>query len=311
MAAVASSSSSSSAAAGPSHIPENNASAPPTAAASAEIFKRLHPNQYLSRFLGKGYRPDGRKIGGWRDVSINVGSISTAHGSSLVRMGDTTIVCGIKAEIAEPTAQSPNEGFVVPNIDLPALCSPNFKPGPPGDEAQTYSNWLNDLLVSSRTIPPESLVIASAKAAWVIYIDVVCINYDGNAFDAAVLAVMAALKNARLPSARYDEETGRTICSRTETHPLTLGRIPLSCSFGVFESTHLLPDPTAYETPLLPTIITIALDSEEEGVTCLVRQEGLGGTLGKSGERVLGEAWSAAEGRVRELRAALDESTEA
>ncbi|WVF68114.1 hypothetical protein IAT40_002877 [Kwoniella sp. CBS 6097] len=301
--AVVASSSSSTPVAGPSHTTS------PTA--SAEVFKRLHPSQYLSRFLHRGYRPDGRKIGSWRDVSVNVGSISTAHGSSLVRMGDTTIVCGIKAEIAEPTAQSPNEGFVVPNIDLPALCSPNFKPGPPGDEAQTYSNWLNDLLVSSRTIPLESLLISSAKAAWVIYIDVVCINYDGNAFDAAVLAVMAALKNARLPSARYDEETGRTICSRTETHPLTLGRIPLSCSFGIFESTHLLPDPTAYETPLLPTGITIALDSDKEGVTCLVRQEGLGGTVGKSGERVLGEAWSAAEGRVKELRAVLDESVDA
>ncbi|OCF34454.1 exosome complex component RRP43 [Kwoniella heveanensis BCC8398] len=312
MAAVASSSSSSSAA-GPSHISDQLTSASSTApsSASAEVFKRLHPSQYLSRFLGKGYRPDGRKVGGWRDVSINVGSISTAHGSSLVRMGDTTIVCGIKAEIAEPTAQSPNEGFVVPNIDLPALCSPNFKPGPPGDEAQTYSNWLNDLLVSSRTIPPESLLISSAKAAWVIYIDVVCINYDGNAFDAAVLAVMAALKNTRLPTARYDEETGRTICSRTETHPLTLGRIPLSCSFGIFESTHLLPDPTAYETPLLPTTITVALDSEDVGVTCLIRQEGLGGTVGKSGERVLGEAWNAAEARVRELRAVLDESVDA
>ena len=33
-----------------------------------------------------------------------------------------------------------------------------------------------------------------------LYIDVVCINYDGNAFDAAVMAVMAALRNSK-PSA--------------------------------------------------------------------------------------------------------------
>jgi len=92
-------------------------------------------------------------------------------------MGDTTVVCGIKAEIAEPDMARPDEGFLgkitqltnylplpswgsrsakqadvrrvsVPNIDLPALCSPKFKPGPPSDEAQTLSNWLNDLLVS-------------------------------------------------------------------------------------------------------------------------------------------------------------------
>ena len=39
--------------------------------------------------------------------------------------------------------------FLVPNIDLPAICSPRFKPGPPSDEAQTLSNWLNDMIVSS------------------------------------------------------------------------------------------------------------------------------------------------------------------
>jgi len=50
--------------------------------------------------------------------------------------------------------------------------------------------------ISSHTLPPTSLVIAPGKAAWAIYIDVVCINYDGNAYDAAVLAVMAALRNS-------------------------------------------------------------------------------------------------------------------
>ncbi|KAK8850343.1 hypothetical protein IAR55_004261 [Kwoniella newhampshirensis] len=276
-----------------------------SAAAAATVFQRLHPSQYLSRFLAQGYRPDGRKVRSWREVSVNVGSISTAHGSSLVRMGDTTMVCGIKAEIAEPSASTPNEGFVVPNIDLPALSSSRFKPGPPGDEAQTYSNWLNDLVVSSRTLPLSSLIIAPGKAAWVIYIDVVCINYDGNAFDAAVLAVMTALKNARLPRATYDDDSGRTICSRTERFPLQLGRIPLSCSYGIFESTHLLPDPTSFETRLLPTTLTIALDESDHA--CLIRQEGLGGVLGASGERVIGEAWGMAEERAKELRELLED----
>lgn len=102
-----------------------------------------------------------------------LGSISTADGSALVRMGDTTMVCGIKAEITEPDASRPTEGIIstlspvlefreclvvrwdcvlihwpVPNIDLPALCSPKFKPGPPNEEAQVYSNWLYDLLIT-------------------------------------------------------------------------------------------------------------------------------------------------------------------
>lgn len=74
------------------------------------------------------------------------GSISTADGSALVRLGDTTIVCGVKAEIAEPDLNSPSAGFLVPNLDLPAICSPKFKPGPPSEEAQVLSEKLNDIL---------------------------------------------------------------------------------------------------------------------------------------------------------------------
>ena len=37
---------------------------------------------------------------------------------------------------------------VVPNIDLPALCSPKFKPGPPSEEAQVLSEKLNEVLVA-------------------------------------------------------------------------------------------------------------------------------------------------------------------
>ena len=44
--------------------------------------------------------------------TIEVGSISTADGSALVRLGDTTVVCGVKAEIALPDLDAPNSGFL-------------------------------------------------------------------------------------------------------------------------------------------------------------------------------------------------------
>lgn len=101
----------------------------------------------------------------------SVGSISTAEGSALVRMGATTVVCGVKAEIAEPELDRESEGFLgayfflqhpsgkvrsnvlilkppVPNLDLPAMCSPKFKPGPPSEEAQVLSDRLNQVLIS-------------------------------------------------------------------------------------------------------------------------------------------------------------------
>lgn len=82
-----------------------------------------------------------------------------------MRLGDTTIVCGVKAEIAEPELDSPEDGFLgvsqllfslhlpshyylVPNLDLPAICSPKFKPGPPTEEAQVLSDRLAEVIAS-------------------------------------------------------------------------------------------------------------------------------------------------------------------
>ncbi|KAH9833828.1 ribosomal protein S5 domain 2-type protein [Rhodofomes roseus] len=258
----------------------------------AATFQRLHPKVYLERFLAENLRPDGRELDDWREVSVNVGSISSADGSALVRMGDTTVVCGVKAEIAEPELDSPEEGFLVPNLDLPAICHPRFKPGPPTEEAQVLSDRLNEVLITSGAISTKSLCIEPGRAVWVLYVDATCINYDGNAFDATLLAMMAALKNTRLPKATFESETGRTVCSRKTKIPLQVNRLPVSMSFGIFDSTHVLADPTSFEEPLLDTTLSIAVD--ENGGLVSVTQLGLG-VVGK--EDVLPHCISAARKR--------------
>ncbi|EPQ58884.1 hypothetical protein GLOTRDRAFT_69878, partial [Gloeophyllum trabeum ATCC 11539] len=266
------------------------------AALKAATFQRLHPRIYLERFLAENVRPDGRNVDQWRDVTVNVGSITTADGSSLVRVGDTTIVCGVKAEIAEPELDYPEEGYIVPNLDLPAICSPRFKPGPPSEEAQVLSDRLNEAFLASGIVDTSSLSIRSGKAVWVLYIDATCINYDGNAFDAALIAMVAALRNTRLPRATYDEDTGRTICSRKESIPLRVNSSPLSMSFGIFESSHLLADPTSFEEPLLDTTVTVVL--KEGGTLVSAIQVGLGGT---GSQDVLMSCIAAAKRRLAEV----------
>ncbi|KAF8916305.1 ribosomal protein S5 domain 2-type protein [Mucidula mucida] len=235
----------------------------------AAVFQRLHPRVYLERFVAENVRPDGRQIDAWREISVNVGSISSANGSSLVRVGNTTVVCGVKAELAEPELDAPTRGFLVPNLDLPAICSPKFKPGPPTEEAQVLSDRLNEILI--KTIPPESLCIHPGKSVWVLYVDATCINYDGNAFDTALIAMVAALKNTILPKATYNEDTLRTTCSRKTLSPLQLSSLPISMSFGIFDS-HVFPDPTSFEEPLLDTSISVVID--DKGKICSVSQIG-------------------------------------
>jgi exosome complex component RRP43 len=84
---------------------------------------------------------------------------------------------------------------------------------------------------------------------------------------------------------------------RSFLHPLDM---------KLMNRSYFLPDPTALETPLLPTTVVIALDEKDKA--CLVRQDGMGGLKGKDGQDIIGEAWKAAEGRVRELRSILEES---
>jgi len=271
-------------------------SSTPSEAIKAAMFQRLHPKTYLERFLEENVRPDGRAFLEFRDCSINVGSISTADGSSLVRLGDTTVVCGVKAEIAEPDLDAPDDGFIVPNLDLSPLCSPKYKPGPPSDDAQVLSNRLNEFLVLSNILSTKSLCIHSGKFVWVLYIDATCINYNGNVFDATLLAMVSALKNVRLPKATYHEETNHVTCSRKIREPLSLSGIPISSSFGVFDSSRLLADPTAFEEPLLETTVTAITDSEG----CLLSINQLGQYI-PSELDVLSKCIASAQSRTTEI----------
>ena len=57
---------------------------------------------------------------------MRLGSISTANGSALVRMGNTTIVCGVKAEISEPELDHDGDGFLGNSLFFFFATTPSF-----------------------------------------------------------------------------------------------------------------------------------------------------------------------------------------
>jgi exosome complex component RRP43 len=161
----------------------------------AAIFKKIQPIEYQKRFMEKGIRPDGRTFQNFRKSQIITGSISKCQGSATVKVGDSIVVCGIKAEITEPAALTPRKGFFVPNVDIPPLASPLFRPGPPGEVTQSISQQIDELFMQVPILDLEQLCIEPNKAVWVLYADIVCLNYDGSVLDAALVALMAALMN--------------------------------------------------------------------------------------------------------------------
>lgn len=153
--------------------------------------------KYYRDYLNYDLRPDGRDLRKFRPVVINVDSIGTADGSAIVKVGNTTVVCGIKLELAQPKATEPENGFIVPNIELSPLCSAKFRPGAPSEEAQVLANIISDIIANAGCVDLKDLCIVKEKLVWVLYCDMTCLDYDGCVLDAAIIALTAALQNCR------------------------------------------------------------------------------------------------------------------
>jgi len=225
-----------------------------------EEFKIIQPKEYYKNFLENDVRPDDRHLKSFRPTTVNVGSISTANGSALVKLGNTTVICGVKAELCNPKPDEPKNGFIVPNIDIPPLCSPRFRPGPPSEQAQTSSQLLTNIITNSGCVLPKDLCIVPEKLAWVLYCDVICLEYDGNIIDASVIALTAALNNASLPKVTVDDETEAIQVDVKTRIPLHVYNTPVSSTFAMFDDKILIADPTAQEESLAAghfTVVTL------------------------------------------------------
>ncbi|XP_053187786.1 exosome complex component RRP43 [Scomber japonicus] len=235
-------------------------------------FKTAEPLEYHRSFLKENCRPDGRDLSEFRATTLNIGSISTADGSALVKVGNTTVICGIKAELTNPTVEAPGKGYIVPNVDLPPLCSSRFRPGPPGEQAQAASQFIADVIESSELIQTEDLCIERGKLCWVLYCDIMCLDYDGNLLDACIIALLGALKNTQLPEVTINTETSGPEVNLEKRHGLQIHKHPVGASFCVFDDSILIVDPTAEEECLSTAQLTVVTD--EEGRLCSVHKPG-------------------------------------
>jgi len=150
-----------------------------------ETFAKLSPHPYLLAHLqptaenSKPTRANGRSPKQFRQPHVNNGSLTHAEGSAVLRIGDTTVVCGIRGEILlasnvagyrvdKSSAPAAGPGYneakeldlLVPNIELATGCSPAFLPGqPPTTLAQSLSTRIYSLLHSSGLVDGEDLRI--------------------------------------------------------------------------------------------------------------------------------------------------------
>ena len=205
---------------------------------------------YLYNLAKKGKRQDGRDLFKFRNISIETNLISKAEGSARVKIGNTQVVAGIKIDIGEPYSDSPNSGVITTAAELNPLASPDFESGPPRENAIELARVVDRGIRESEFIELDKLCIEPNEKIWIVFIDIHIIDYDGNLFDAASLAALAAILTAKVPAKRF--ELG-------EDYPLPVKDPPISCTSVKFNDVMIM-DPSLDEEEIAEARITVATD---------------------------------------------------
>lgn len=301
------------------------ADAPPGLSFPRATFAKLSPGPFLLAHLKQPepVRPSGRRLCEFRKPTINTGSLSHGNGSAVVRNGDTAVVCGVRGEIllASSVSNPPSDdaggsaaieklGLIVPNVELSTGCSPAHLPGtPPTALAQSLSHRVSSLLNSSDLVDLAELAIKYTepkndddlpgdepnivtKAYWTLYVDVLCLALDGNAFDAVWLAVSAALHDTVLPRSWWDPDREMVMCSPLSSEGTRLhftGPVTAT-TFAAFstasplkqkEATQswIVADPDAFEEDVCDETLTVVLSSASRSGRSILRLERSGGAV--------------------------------
>lgn len=225
---------------------------------------------YIKSYVGNEKRTDNRKLDEFRKISVEKGVSGNAEGSARVKIGKTEVIAGIKMEVREPYPDTPNDGNLMISVELSPVGSPEFRMGPPSEQAVELSRVIDRGIRESKSIETEKLCITPKEAVWSVSIDIAVINDDGNLMDAGALAAIAALTDTKLP--KYDSENKKIIREETQG-PLLLTDKPIAVTiYKIGEK--LLLDVTSEEEDAIDARIT--LTSTEKGDLCAIQKGGTG-----------------------------------
>ena len=159
----------------------------------------------VRRLAVRGFRVDRRKPFEYRRLEIEVGVFPHADGSALVRLGDTKVAAGVKFELGQPYPDRPDEGAFMVDAELLPLASPTFEPGPPDENAIELARVVDRGIRESRALDLKKLCLREGELAYLIFVDLRVLDAGGNLIDAAGIAAISALLNAKIPRVEEDK----------------------------------------------------------------------------------------------------------
>ncbi len=222
---------------------------------------------YIIKYLKEGRRFDGRKIDEFREVEIEYDISKSAEGSARVKIGGTEVLAGVKMAIESPYPDTPDQGNLMVGAELLPLSNPEFESGPPSIDSIELSRVVDRGIREAKAIDTKKLVIEKGEKVWSIMIDIVPINDEGNLFDAAGLAAIAALKTTKFPEYKddkidYKKKTNKNLPLNKVPIPITILKI----------GEYFIVDPSIEEQKNIDARLTVTTTSD--GQLCALQKGG-------------------------------------
>jgi exosome complex component RRP42 len=207
--------------------------------------------EIMKKMVEQGVRIDGRGLGSYRELGINVNVVKTADGSSIVSLGNTKVIAGVKVEVGKPFEDTPDEGALIVNLEIAPTASPDVEPGPPDENSIEIARIVDRAIRHSGFLDFKSLSIVTGKHAWFLWVDIYVLNHDGNLVDAATIAAVAALMSTTLPKVELDPAGNILRIDRSNRTQLSLNidKMPLTITH-VKMGNLIIIDPTREEEDL-------------------------------------------------------------
>lgn len=209
----------------------------------------------------------------------------------MVRIGETQIIASVNFSVGTAhvtntnTSTSNSNSNVRGEVDVVfdyAFHTPPQHTSATDDVVMTSAEAIQGFLTktfhqSQGTIFDLRTLHIANHLAWKVTINLVCLNYDGNVLDAAMLAAVAALTDSSLPGYSYDEDGLVNFTSSNDNNGgnktcnnLQLVRTPISLTIGIFNDDNstcnnerkFIVDPTAEEEAVLSGSVTVLMSAE-------------------------------------------------
>ena len=227
-------------------------------------------NQYISSLAKSDRRLDGRKLDEIRKIKITKNPYEQPEGSAIVEIGDTKVLVGVKLGVGVPFPDTPKEGVLMVNAELSPVAHENFELGPPREEAIELARVVDRGIRESKCIDVEKLCIKEGELVWMVFVDIQPLSHYGNLIDAAGIAAITALANAKLPKLVEDKVAFGEKTSKS----LPLKSIPIPVTFAHING-KMAADPSYSEEQAMIGRLTVTTD--EKGNVCALQKGGPSG----------------------------------